>query len=113
MKQIKKWLEAKFLQRPDAIVINPPRARLPRKNVAVAKDEYEVETTFTSNVRGKIESMGPGKNVLVSAYSDEYEDTVPDLEIIDVEGPNGGPVTGFNPYDTTGLLKADVFKARK
>lgn len=113
MKQIKKWLKAKFFQRSDEIVINPPRARLPRKKAEVATAECEVETTFSANVRGKIESMGPGKNVLVSAYSDEYENTVPDLEIIDVEGPNGGPVSGFNPYDTTGLLKADVFKGRK
>ena len=94
-------------------MINPPRAQLPRTKVVASTDEYEVESTFTSNVRGKIESAGPGKNVLVLANSDEYEETVPNLEIIDVEGPNGGPESGFNPYDTTVLLREDVFKSRK
>jgi hypothetical protein len=69
--------------------------------VDVSTDEYKVKSTFTSNVRGKVESIGPGKNVLVSAYSDEYEETVPNLQIIEEEGPNGGSVSGFDPYDTT------------
>jgi len=113
MKRIKKWLEAKLFGRQEEIVINPPRAQLPRKKVNISTDEYEVESTFTSNVRGKIESQGPGKNVLVSAHNDEYEETVPDLEIVDVEGPNGGPVSGFNPYDSTVLHKEDLFKAKQ
>lgn len=113
MKLIKKWLEAKLFGRQAEVVANPPRARLPRTKVDVSTDEYEVESTFTANVRGKIESVGPGKNVLVSAYSDEYEETVPNLEILDEEGPNGGPVSGFNPYDTTVLLKEDLFKSKR
>ncbi len=113
MKLIKKWLEAKLFGRQAEVVINPPRARLPRSKVDISTDEYEVESTFTSDVRGKIESAGPGKNVLVSDHSDEYEETVPDLEIVDIEGPNGGPVSGFNPYDTTVLLKEDLFKSKR
>ncbi len=113
MKQIKKWLEAKLFGRQAEVVINPPRARLPRGKVDISTDEYEIESTFTSNVRGKIESTGPGKNVLVSAYSEEYEETVPNLEIIETEGPKGGPESGFNPYDTTVLLREDLFKSNK
>jgi len=113
MKDIKKWLTDKFSRRKTEVVIDPPRARLPRNKVDVSTDEYEVESTFTASVRGKIESTGPGKNVLISAYSDEYEETVPNLEIIDDEGPNGGPISGFNPYDTTVLLKEDLFKSKR
>ena len=113
MKKIKIWLKAKLLGRQSEVTINPPRARLPRNKVGVSTDEYEVESTFTSNVRGKIVSIGPGKNILVSAYSDEYEETVPNLEIIEEEGPNGGPVSGFDPYDSAVLLKADLFKSKR
>jgi len=113
MKRIKKWLEAKLFGRQAEVVINPPRVRVPRTKVDISTDEYEVESTFTANVRGKIESAGPGKNVLISAYSEEYEETVPNLGILDEEGPKGGPVSGFNPYDTTVLLKEDLFKSKR
>jgi hypothetical protein len=73
--------------------------------------------TIGTTVRGCYQSaagaLGPGKNVLVSAYSDEYEETVPNLEIIEEEGPNGGPVSGFDPYDSAVLLKADLFKSKR
>ena len=33
-------------------------------------------------------------------YSDELQDTLPDIEFVDPDAPSGDKLTGFDPYDT-------------
>jgi len=72
----------------------------------LAKNDDNVETAFDAEMHGRIDSLGPGKNVLMpDIYGNEYVATVPDLKILDLSSPDTDESTGFNPYDTAVLRK--------
>ena len=69
-------------------------------------NDDEVEVSFDSGVYGRIDSQGPGKNVLIpDIYGNEHVATVPDLKILDLSTPDSDESTGFNPYDTAVLVR--------
>jgi len=72
----------------------------------LANDDHIVEVSFDLETHGRIESQGPGKNVLTpDIYGNEQVVTVPDLKILDPSSPDTDESTGFNPYDTAALRK--------
>ena len=72
----------------------------------LANNECEVELSYDAEMPGRIESQGPGKNILMpDIYGNEHVATVPDLKIIDLSSPDIDESTGFNPYDTAVLRK--------
>jgi hypothetical protein len=81
------------------------------KTVSVGPDDLvnndcEVELSYDTEMPGRIESQGPGKNILMpDIYGNERVATVPDLKIIDLSSPDIDESTGFNPYDTAVLRK--------
>jgi len=53
-----------------------------------------------------IESIGPGKNVLMpDIYGEEYSITVPELQILGQPDASLDESGGFNPYDTAVFVK--------
>jgi hypothetical protein len=72
----------------------------------LANGDHEVESSYDAEIPGRIESQGPGKNILMpDIYGNEHVATVPDLKIIDPSSPDAEESTGFNPYDTAVLRK--------
>jgi hypothetical protein len=68
--------------------------------------EPGVDMSFDTDMNSRIESQGPGKNILMpDIYGNEHGTTVPDLKIIDPSSPDIDESTGFNPYDTAILRK--------
>jgi len=71
----------------------------------VANNDNKVGTSYDSEMPGRIESQGPGKNVLMpDIYGNEHVATVPDLKVLDPSDTDES--TGFNPYDTAVLRKS-------
>ena len=71
-----------------------------------ANNDDKVEASFVSEMHGRIESQGPGKNILIpDIYGNEHVATVPDLKILDPSSPDTDESNGFNPYDTAVLRK--------
>ena len=80
--------------------------------VRVEPDDFissdcEAESSYDAEVPGRIESQGPGKNVLMpDIHGNEYVATVPDLKILDLSSSDADDQTGFNPYDTAVLRRS-------
>ncbi len=71
-----------------------------------ANNDDNVEMAFDGETHGRIDSQGPGKNILMpDIYGNERIATVPDLKILDPSSPDTDESTGFNPYDTAVLQK--------
>ena len=72
----------------------------------LVNSNYEVELSYGAEINGRIESQGPGKNILMpDIYGNEHVATVPDLKVLDPSSPDTDESTGFNPYDTAVLRK--------
>ena len=69
-------------------------------------NNHEVEMSYDAEIPGRIESQGPGKNILMpDIYGNAHVATVPELKIIDLSSADAEESTGFNPYDTAVLRK--------
>jgi len=72
----------------------------------LANNDDKVEVAFDAEMHGRIDSQGPGKNILMpDIYGNEHVATVPNLKILDPSSPDTDESTGFNPYDTAVLRK--------
>ncbi len=69
-------------------------------------DESTIDMFLSGKVANLTQDQEPEKNVpMPDIYSDEYVDTVPNLEILAPSSPDIDDSTGFNPYDTGTLQK--------
>lgn len=80
--------------------IGPPRATVPKRKVTKpqpAREAPEIEPSLD----GRIESQGPGKNVLIrNPYVREDTGTHETLKILDESLVDSGEETGMDPYNT-------------
>ncbi|MDA0994929.1 MAG: hypothetical protein O3A13_15020 [Proteobacteria bacterium] len=85
-------------------MIEQPRIREIVKPEDIPVDDYTVEMSCGAELSGRVESGGPGKNVLMpDIYGDRHDATEPLLKILDQSSPDVDISTGFNPYDTVVL----------
>ena len=95
---LKNWLQARFSDDEPAAP-RPVRVKVPprvSRRVDLAAAEKKAAVEFDSEVRGEIESLGPGKNVLVrNRYAVEETGTHEMLAIVDDETESG-----IDPYNT-------------
>ena len=106
MKRIFAALKKKSPQREAPIANDQSSSTVGVESDDLVNDDYEVETAFDAEMNGRIESLGPGKNILMpDIYGNEHVATVPDLKILDLSSPDIDESTGFNPYDTAVLRK--------
>ena len=110
MQRFLNWLGKKlFSEKPDPKLrqsgIRPkPKPAVksvrPRKTGRVAKKEADA-VDFTSDLQGRVEDAGPGKNVLIrNKYLREDTGTHDSLKIIDDSIIDTGEEVGFDPYNT-------------
>ena len=106
MKRIFAALRDKVSQAEDPVADDQSSNVVCDESDDLVNNDYEVEMSYDAEIPGRIESQGPGKNVLMpDIYGDEYVATVPDLKIIDLSSSGVDESTGFNPYDTAVLRK--------
>ncbi|MFT5500699.1 MAG: hypothetical protein ACI88G_000832 [Woeseiaceae bacterium] len=118
MKRFFNWLTERFLDedddeemslRPSAVHVSPK----PKKKRKVAPPAVE----FSSEMEGKIEDGGPGKNVLVrNKYLREDTGTHESLKIVDDSIIESGDEDGLDPYNTGRFDRSkswDSFRSRK
>ncbi len=75
-----------------------PKRSVPKQAVPKRQPEY---VNFDSNVEGRIEDRGPGKNVLIrSRYVREDTGTHETLKILDESMIDTEEEEGFDPYNT-------------
>ena len=75
-----------------------PKRSAPKQAVPKRQPEY---VNFDSNVEGRIEDRGPGKNVLIrSRYVREDTGTHETLKILDESMIDTEEEEGFDPYNT-------------
>jgi len=94
-------------------IIGALKAKWPRPKAPVcvkaddpATNDDNVEMASDGEMHGRIDSQGPGKNILMpDIYGNEDVATVPDLKILGPSSPDTDESTGFNPYDTAVLRK--------
>ena len=118
MQRLTKWLADKFFPAPEP----PPRPK--RRAIPTARPKPAVKqhpaiepVEFSGELGGKIEEVGPGKNVLVrNKYVREDTGTHETLKIIDdtlVENEDEG---GIDPYNTGRFDRSkswDSYRSRK
>ena len=65
------------------------------------KKDYTVQVSFDEDVFGRIESGGPGKNVLLgNKYASAETKTEMDLEILDSAEPDSSDEEEYDPYNS-------------
>ncbi len=65
------------------------------------KKDYTVQVSFDEDVFGRIESGGPGKNVLLSnKHASAETKTEVDLEILDYAEPDSSDEEDYDPYNS-------------
>jgi hypothetical protein len=117
-KRLKNWFSGKpdekeppqssALSRTGSHVAPRPKVvqqKVPRKQPeAVVKDE---------NIAGRIESIGPGKNVLIrNKYVREDTGTHETLKILDDSLVDSGEEAGIDPYNTGGFDRSKNWDKR-
>lgn len=93
----------------------PPRRQAnPRVKSDSISEEKPVETPSAGDLNGRIESLGPGKNVLIrNKYVREDTGTHETLKIIDEDSLiNTGEETGIDPYNTGGFDRSKNWDTR-
>jgi len=107
MKRLKNWLEERFSAAESSelddfrrTVVRPaPRPKIPaptKPAVKAVEDEPSLD--------GKIEDLGPGKNVLIrNKYLREDTGTHETLKILDDSLVDSGEEEGIDPYNTGGF----------
>lgn len=122
MQRFFNWLGIKlFSEKPDPKLrqsgIRPKpkmavKSARPRKTGSVAKIETDA-VDFTSDLQGRVEDAGPGKNVLIrNKYLREDTGTHDSLKIIDDSIIDTGEEAGFDPYNTGRFDRAKNWNSR-
>ena len=77
------------------------------------KKDYTVQVSFDEDVLGRIESGGPGKNVLLrNEYASAETVTEVDLEILDYAEPDSSDEEEFDPYNSGSFDTSKMRKSR-
>lgn len=90
MRRIFGWLEDhlprfKSLDLPDAL----------GESESVKPDEVDLGVDLPDELRDLVNDVQ-----IPDGYAEDYDDTVPNLAILDLSPPDTDESTGFNPYDT-------------
>lgn len=94
-----------------AIKTNPARKARPQPVVPPAADGPLLE--LETDIGGRIEAVGPGKNVLIrNKYLREDTGTHETLKIIDDSLLDSGETAGFDPYNTGQFDRSESWQAR-
>ena len=104
IKAITKWFRERFA--PDEPARHPPfqasaAKRPPARRAPPKKPAAAEPVQLDPAVSGEIESLGPGKNVLVqNQYQRGDSGTQDDLKIVDEAGLELDEADGIDPYNT-------------
>ncbi len=125
MQRLLKWLGTRLFAQPAAapsrdarprLSVVPPKARpanTARQPVDKKAPEKVQLVNFNTDIGGRIEDAGPGKNVLIrSKYVREDTGTHETLKIIDDSLIDSGEETGFDPYNTGQFDRSKTWKSR-
>ena len=114
-KSIKNW----FRQRDDDATATPSPAPTARRRASVARQvNRQRRSTDNEELRidgldGEIESLGPGKNVLIrNRFVREEAGTHEKLKILDDSYVDSGEETGIDPYNTGGFDRSRNWDTR-
>lgn len=119
MQRLTKWLAEKFFAADEPPPQRPKRRVIPtrRPKPAVKPDQATEPVDFSGELGGKIEEVGPGKNVLVrNKYVREDTGTHETLKIIDDTLVDGEDEGGIDPYNTGRFDRSkswDSYRSRK
>lgn len=117
METLKNWFQDRFsngkstpqdLRRTSSFQV--ARARRPvTKTPEPAAEVVKIET----DLHGRIESLGPGKNVLIrNRFVREETGTHESLKILDDSVVDSGEATGIDPYNTGGFDRSKNWDQR-
>ena len=121
LQSIKNWLIARLEERSeddDLDLLPPPNFRRTGTFAAKrSKTNAEIRTATQieqePKFSGKIESQGPGKNVLIrNRYVREDTGTHETLKILDDSMVDSGEETGIDPYNTGGFDRSKNWNHR-
>lgn len=74
----------------------------------LVNNDCGVEMSLDAEMHGRIESQGPGKNVLMpDIYGNEHEATVPDLKIFDPSSTDAVGEAAELPFHLSGRVNKD------
>jgi hypothetical protein len=122
MQRFIKWLGSKlFAEKPDPklrqsgirpkpmLAVKSARSRQTQNVAKTAKEAVD----FNSELQGRVEDAGPGKNVLIrNKYLREDTGTHDSLKIIDDSIIDNGEETGFDPYNSGRFDRAKNWNSR-
>ena len=125
MQRLLKWLGTRLFAQPAAassrdahprLRVVPPAAK-PARPIRRPAEKTASENVqlvdFETDIGGRIEDAGPGKNVLIrSKYVREDTGTHETLKIIDDSLIDSGEETGFDPYNTGQFDRSKTWKSR-
>jgi hypothetical protein len=122
MQRFMKWLEMRFFASAEQPTVRPDVARPPKRaaRTAPAPGSAPVAATNDANlvqlepeVYGRIETAGPGKNVLIrNRFLREDTGTHETLKIVDDSLVETGESAGFDPYNTGKFDRSETWRAR-
>ena len=98
MKDIPKWLAERLSQ-----LINPIEEDRPSKSACIKPDinESNIDIFLGDAVSSLVDEQELAEKVLrLDRNSDELDQTVPDLKILEPDSSDTDKSTGFDPYDT-------------
>ena len=117
MERIKNWLKERFSVNEASPQENPRKTGSfgpvtptpPKKPPRPTPELVEVD----SSLHSKVESQGPGKNVLIrNPYVREETGTHETLKILDDSIVDSGEETGIDPYNTGGFDRSKKWDQR-
>ena len=90
--------------------VAPPRAKVVKQKVPDTRTDFVEED---EGISGRIESNGPGKNVLIrNKYVREDTGTHETLKILDDSLVDSGEEAGIDPYNTGGFDRSKNWDKR-
>ena len=126
MKRVLNWLGTKFSPKKAAIPANPyqtgvhlrqtgtharPSPRKPKQAVPRRQPEF---VNYDGHLDGRIEEVGPGKNVLIrNRFVREDTGTHESLKILDDSMIETDEDTGFDPYNTGNFDRSRNWEKRR
>lgn len=124
MQRFMKWLGTRlFAEAPTKQPASRPRIAHPPKKPAIpARPPAQAVPASTDSVNlvqldpelaGRIEAVGPGKNVLIrNRYLREDTGTHETLKILDDSLVETGETAGFDPYNTGKFDRSETWRSR-